>query len=207
MFLAMLFEKLNSRHAGHITVNQLATWICPTSRMLEESGTDTARVGVASLPITAFFTFAFSHAAAIFPFIGKLVACEKEYEMTVDEFIVIVNNLCTMNEEEFSRHVFHCMASGRDAHGERYVNLSTLEDRCAPAAVLTTSPLLSPILVVALYVVCWCRFWIQFSEAAIRRVGHGEPSVHEGGRRHAGHTKEHVGAPVVREEGPLAVLR
>jgi hypothetical protein len=39
--LALLFERLNNRHTGHITMNQLGNWVCPESRMLEESGNPT----------------------------------------------------------------------------------------------------------------------------------------------------------------------
>lgn len=137
MQLALLFEKLNSRHAGHITMNQLGKWICPDSRMLEESG----RFTCCSMSITFRACLArpclclYVHPVsarlhsptAIFPLIGQLVDAEKENELSVDEFIVVVNSLCTMNEEEIARHVFHCMANDRDTHNEPYVNLHTLE--------------------------------------------------------------------------------
>ena len=49
--------------------------------------------------------------AVFFPFIGMLVTPEKDFELTVEEFILTVNSLCTMNEEELARHVFRCVSA------------------------------------------------------------------------------------------------
>lgn len=64
-----------------------------------------------------------------FQFIFKLVKCESEEGACAEEFFAIVNHLCTMNEEELTRHAFDCLVDGEDAFKDKYCNMAYLKDR------------------------------------------------------------------------------
>ncbi len=68
-------------------------------------------------------------AAVFFPFFGKLCPTIRDGELTVEEFIVTVHCLCSMNDEEITRHVFSCLVTGKDAFGEPCVDLIALEKK------------------------------------------------------------------------------
>ena len=74
--------------------------------------------------------------AVFFPLVTKIINCREEWTTTCKEFVLIIHNLCTMNEEELIRHVFNTMASGVDSHGEKYIDARTLKERWADDAPL-----------------------------------------------------------------------
>lgn len=41
----------------------------------------------------------------------------------------MMNHLCLMNEEEMTRHAFDCLATEVNAYTERFIDLSTLDEK------------------------------------------------------------------------------
>lgn len=76
--------------------------------------------------------------SVFFRFIFKLCLCRSDDGACAEEFFAIVCNLCTMNEEEMTRHAFDCLAEDVDAFKDRYCDISKLQSRyaCAPVIVL-----------------------------------------------------------------------
>lgn len=98
-----MFIKLDTSGNGLISAEELATWF------------EHDYPGIVS--------------SVFFHFIFQLVACASDEGACAEEFLAIVNHICTMNEEEITRHVFDRLANAEDHFRERYCELRSITDR------------------------------------------------------------------------------
>ena len=110
--LIKLFIKLDTSGNGLLSAEELATWF------------ESDYPGIVS---SVFFRFIFD-----------LVACRSPEGACAEEFFAIINHICTMNEEELTRHVFDQLAKNEDHLREKYCDLATVQQRCLLPHLLDT---------------------------------------------------------------------